>query len=116
MQNSVARAHTVLPPWLPHDPCTPKASLRGTLACVPFADRVCSRFPALRGASSRRARVTFERASHTRKKTEGVEVSELRVDRAVVLSAGSTFAPFHLRPRIRRPYQSPVSVARLVDQ
>src|SRR2546421_11040002 len=102
MQNSVARAHTVLPPWLPHDPCTPKASLRGTLACVPFADRVCSRFPALRGASSRRARVTFERASHTRKKTEGVEVSELRVDRAVVLSAGSTFAPFHLRPRIRR--------------
>src|SRR5438105_2379192 len=39
---------------------------------------------------------------NTRKKTEGVEVSELRVDRAVVLSAGSTFAPFHLRPRIRR--------------
>ncbi len=86
----------------PHDLCTPKASLRGTLACVPLADRVCSRFPALRGASSRRARVTFERTSHTRKKTEGVEVSELRVDRAAVLSAGSTFAPFHLRPRIRR--------------
>src|SRR5437660_11112931 len=59
----------------------------------------CSRFPAHRGASSRRARVTFERASHTRKKTEGVK---LRVDRAVVLSAGSTYAPFHLRPRIRR--------------
>ena len=102
MQNSIARAHTVLPPWLPHDLCTPKASLRRTLACVPFADRVCSRYPALRGASSRRTRVTFERASHARKKTEGVEVSELRVDRAVVLSAGSTFAPFHLRPRIRR--------------
>src|SRR5207253_1970973 len=30
-----------------------------------------------------------------------IEVSELRVDRAAVLSAGSTFAPFHLRPRIR---------------
>src|SRR5437762_13043105 len=102
MQNSVARAHAVLPPWLPHDLCTPRrASGEPWLAChlqTGFAvdfQRSGAHLPDVLGSHSS---VLLTLA----KKTEGVEVSELRVDRAVVLSAGSTFAPFHLRPRIRR--------------
>src|SRR2546429_2423560 len=103
MQNSVARAHTVLPPWVPPmiSVHPRRASGEPWLAChlqTGFAvdfQRSGAHLPDVLGSHSS---VLLTLA----KKTEGVEVSELRVDRAVVLSAGSTFAPFHLRPRIRR--------------
>src|SRR5437763_16585846 len=102
MQNSVARAHTVLPPWLPHDLCTPRrASGEPWLAChlqTGFAvdiQRSGAHLPDVLGSHSS-VLLTLAR------KPRGVEVSELKVDRAVVVSAGSTCAPYRIRSRIRR--------------